>query len=115
MPQLNVNRIASLGGTLRPLAPKDPSVLELLDRAGHLTPSAMRAHFGPERLEPRGRGLPAVPFWSFTLPATPPARPRGLLRVSFPEQTDQASWEYQEDEAPALVLAGIVIARLLRR
>jgi hypothetical protein len=115
MPHLNVNKIASIGGPFRPLAPEDPAILELLDRAGHLAPSAMRALVGPERLEPRGRGLPAVPFWSFTLPANPPARPRGLLRVSFPEQIDQARWEYQQDEASAFVLAGMVIATLLRR
>jgi hypothetical protein len=115
MPQLLVNKTVSIGPRFLPLASDNDEVQALLRQASGLKLSGMRTLFGPERLEPRGAGLPALRFWSFTAPTAGPARPRSLLRLSFADDAAEVAWDYQGDERPALVLAGLVAARMLRR
>jgi hypothetical protein len=112
---LLVNKVATLGGGFQPLAPDAGAVHQLLDEAGSIGISAMRHRFGPERLEPRPGPHAALHYWTFTLPVAGGRLPTALLRVTLADDVERATWEYQKDQQEALVLAGLVAARILHR
>jgi hypothetical protein len=115
MLQLLVNKVATLGDEFSPLAPDHEQIHDLLDQTGAVGISSMRNYFGPERLEPRASHLPALRYWTFALPAPGSRQPASLLRVTFAEDARGAGWEYQGDERTALLVAGLVAARMMRR